>query len=78
MIDRRALLQGAAGTLACLLDLRGLSAAVQTSTSPYRRPKLKITDVRTARSLASRRVYSDQGLFGDGEGVDAVSGGPPS
>jgi galactonate dehydratase len=76
MIDRRSFFQGAAGSLACLLNLRGLSAAVQTSTSPYRRPKLKITDVRTAfvRSLHVR-VYSDQGLFGDGEGVDAVSGG---
>jgi hypothetical protein len=76
MIDRRSLFRGAAGTLACLLDLRGLSAAVQTSTSPYRRPKLKITDVHTAfvRSLHVR-VYCDQGLVGDGEGVDAVSGG---
>src|SRR5512136_1363706 len=77
MIDRRSVLQGgAAGTLAGLLDLRGLSAAVQTTTSPYRRPKLKITDVRTAFVRALHvRVYSDQGLVGDGEGVDAVSGG---
>ena len=75
MIDRRTLFQGA-GALACLLNLKGLSAAVQTSTSPYRRPKLKITDVRTAlvRSLHVR-IYSDQGLVGEGEGVDAVSGG---
>jgi galactonate dehydratase len=75
MFDRRTLFQGA-GALACLLNLKELSAAVQTTTSPSRRPKLKITDVRTAvvRSLHVR-IYSDQGLVGEGEGVDAVSGG---
>ncbi len=77
MIERRSFFQSAAGTMATLFSLEGLFAAVQTSTSPYRRPKLKITDVRTAvvRSLHVR-VYSDQGLVGDGEGVDAVSGAP--
>jgi galactonate dehydratase len=75
-MNRRSLIQFGGAGLAGLFSLRGLSAAVQNSTSPYRRPKLKITDVRTSvvRSLHVR-VYSDQGLYGDGEGVDAVSGG---
>ena len=59
-----------------MLSLGGLSAAIQASSSPYQRPKLKIKEVRTAlvRGLHVR-IYSDQGLFGDGEAVDAVSGG---
>jgi len=62
------------------LALPSLSAAVQTATSPYRRPKLKITDVKTAMVRAHGpqlhvRVYTDQGLIGQGEGTDAVTGG---
>jgi len=76
--NRRSFLRGAGGGLAGLFGLRELSAAVQTATSPYRRPRLKITDVRTASLGALHvRVYSDQGLFGHGEAVDAVSGGAP-
>jgi galactonate dehydratase len=76
MIARRSLLQTGAAALAGLLHPKGLSAAIQNTTSPYRRPKLKITDVKTAvvRGLHVR-IYTDQGLVGDGEGVDAVSGG---
>jgi galactonate dehydratase len=76
MIDRRSLLQTGTAALAGLFHPKSLSAAVQNTTSPYRRPKLKITDVKTAvvRGLHVR-IYTDQGLFGDGEGVDAVSGG---
>jgi galactonate dehydratase len=76
VINRRSFFQQAGGSLAGILSLTGLSAAVQNSTSPYRRPKLKITEVRTAyvRGLHVR-IFTDQGLFGDGEGVDAVSGG---
>jgi galactonate dehydratase len=76
MVDRRSLFRLGAATLACLFDPSGLSAAVQTATSPYRRARLKITDVKTAlvRGLHVR-IYSDQGLVGEGEGVDAVSGG---
>lgn len=71
--SRRALL-GAA------LSLPGLAAAIQTASSPYRRPKLKITDVRTALIRAHGlqlhvRVYTDQGLIGQGEATDAASGG---
>ena len=73
MTSRRDLLRGA-------LCLPALSAAVQAQTSPYRRPKLKITDVRTAeiRSHGYQlhvRIYTDQGLIGQGEGTDAVQGG---
>jgi galactonate dehydratase len=76
MIARRSLLQTGAAALAGLFHPKGLSAAIQNTTSPYRRPKLKITDVKTAvvRGLHVR-IYTDQGLVGDGEGVDAVSGG---
>jgi galactonate dehydratase len=76
MIDRRSLLAAGAAALGGLFGAKSLSAAVQNTTSPYRRPKLKITDVKTAvvRGLHVR-IYTDQGLVGDGEGVDAVSGG---
>ncbi len=64
------------------LSLPNLSAAVQTATSPYRRPKLKITDVRTAEIQAHGyqvhvRVYTDQGIFGHGECTDAAHGAVP-
>ena len=72
MFNRRSFLGG----LGALLSFRGLSAALQTSTSPSRRPKLRITDVQTAFVRALHvRIITDQGVFGDGEGVDAVSGG---
>ena len=69
-------LAGGAG----LLSLPGLSSALQQTTSPYRRPKLKITDVRTAYIRAHGpqlhvRVYTDQGLIGQGEATDAAIGG---
>jgi len=75
---RRSLLRSAAGAL----SLPGLAAAVQTASSPYRRPKLKITDVRTAMISGHGlqlhvRVYTDQGLVGQGEATDAASGGVP-
>lgn len=74
--DRRSFLSQASGGLAGLLSLKGLSAAVQSSSSPYGRPKLKITDVQTARVRALHvRIYTDQGIIGDGEAVDAISGG---
>ena len=78
--NRRSFITVAAGALAGSLNLRGLSAAVQTASSPYRRPKLKITDVRTAQVRAHGlqlhvRVYTDQGVIGQGEATDAVAGG---
>ncbi len=62
-----------------MLSLPGLSAAVQNTTSPYRRPKLKITDIRTAYVMSHGpqlhvRVYTDQGLIGQGEATDAAIG----
>jgi len=50
--------------------------------SPYRRPKLKITDVRTAEVLVHGhqvhvRIYTDQGIYGQGEATDAVAGAVP-
>jgi galactonate dehydratase len=58
-----------------MFSLSSLSAAAQTATRPYQRPKLKITDVKTAMLQGFHvRIYTDQGLTGDGEAVDAVSG----
>lgn len=59
-----------------------LTAAVQTVSSPYRRPKLKITEIRTAEVRVHGyqvhvRVYTDQGIVGQGEATDAVQGGVP-
>ena len=65
-VSRRDLLRGAARSAAGLLAFPSLSAAVQTSSSPYRRPKLTISDVRTAEVMAHGyqlhvRIYTDQG-----------------
>ncbi len=62
------------------LSLPGLASAIQTAASPYRRPRLKITDVKTAYIGAHGaqlhiRVYADQGLVGQGESTDAAIGG---
>ncbi len=66
--------------LASSFALPALARAVQEQSSPYRRPKLKITDVRTAQVMGHGlqlpvRIYTDQGLYGHGEGTDAVQGG---
>lgn len=76
-VDRRGFL-GLAG--AGLMGLPGLSMALQQATSPYRRPKLRITDVKTAYVGAHGpqlhvRIYTDQGLIGQGEATDAAVGG---
>ena len=68
-----------AGALGGLFGLPGLSAAVQKSGSPHRRPKLKITDVRTAQVnvqglLVHVRIYTNEGLIGQGEVADAADG----
>ena len=65
-----------------IFALPSLSAAVQEAAPPYRRPKLKITDVRTAEVRVHGyqlhvRIYTDQGIFGHGEGTDAIQGGVP-
>ena len=78
-LSRRGLLTAAAAA-GGIFALPSLAHAVQAATSPYRRPKLKITDVRTAEILGHGyqlhvRIYTDQGLWGHGEGTDAVRGG---
>lgn len=80
-IHRRSFLQTSLGS-AGLLSFSSLSSAVQAASSPYRRPKLKITDIRTAEVISHGyqlhvRVYTDQGITGQGEGTDAVQGGVP-
>lgn len=81
MISRRRLLQTAGVPVAGALALPSLSAAIQASRTPYQRPKLKITDVRTAMVLvhgsqAHIRIYTDQGLIGQGESTDAAIATP--
>ena len=80
-MSRRSFL-GGLGAVGGVLGLPGLARAIQETSSPYRRPKLKITDVRTAQVLAHGpqvhvRIYTDQGLIGQGEATDAAVGAPP-
>jgi galactonate dehydratase len=74
-MERRSFFHSAFG----LLGFPALSSAVQVATSPYRRPKLTITDVRTAQVRAHGhqvhvRIYTDAGLVGHGEATDAAVG----
>ena len=79
---RRHFLSAGTAALASGFSLPNLSAAIQNTTSPYRRPKLKITDVRTAQVVVHGpqvhvRVYTDQGIYGHGEATDAAVGAVP-
>jgi galactonate dehydratase len=81
MITRRTLLQTAAAPIAGAFALTSLSKAIQAQTTTWQRPKLKITDVRTAMVMvhgpqAHVRIYTDQGLTGQGESTDAAVGTP--
>jgi len=81
MITRRTLLQTAAAPIVGAFALPSLSKAIQAATTTYQRPKLKITDVRTAMVVvhgpqAHVRIYTDQGLIGQGESTDAAVGTP--
>ena len=66
-INRRTLLRSLATGLGAY-SLPSLSTAVQAATTAYNRPKLKITDVRTAEvrvhgyRLRPRRRAVDQGV----------------
>ena len=80
--SRRSVLKSAAlcsfGALSTF-SLPALAQALETNSSPYRRPKLKITDVRTAQVLVHGpqthvRIYTDQGIYGQGEATDAAVG----
>src|SRR6185312_1000741 len=77
--SRRAFAKGLAAPIAGVFALPALSAAVQEKSSVYSRPKLKITDIRTAEvrvhGLQTHiRIYTDQGLIGQGEATDAAAG----
>jgi galactonate dehydratase len=68
--------------LAGMLGLPSLSAAAQEALSPFRRPKLKITEIRTAEVRVHGyqvhvRIYTDQGIVGQGESTDAALGSVP-
>lgn len=78
-LSRRWFLRSAGSLCGGALALARLSAAIQTTSSPYRRPKLKITDVRTAEVRVHGhqlhvRIYTDQGIYGHGEATDAAAG----
>jgi galactonate dehydratase len=79
MSSRRDFFAKAGLAMGAALSLPSLSAAIQDNTSPYRRPKLKITDIRTAEVRVHGhqthvRMYTDQGVFGEGECTDAADG----
>jgi galactonate dehydratase len=68
--------------LAGMLGLPSLSKAAQEALSPTRRPKLKITEIRTAEVRVHGyqvqvRIYTDQGIVGQGESTDAAQGNVP-
>jgi len=68
--------------LAGMLGLPGIAEAAQAAASAYRRPKLKITEIRTAEVRVHGyqvhvRVYTDQGIVGQGETTDASQGNVP-
>ncbi len=80
--SRRSLLKGAAlpalGSVSAF-SLPALADAIQTNSTPYQRIKIKITDVRTAQVLVHGpqthvRIYTDQGIYGQGECTDAAVG----
>ena len=77
-MSRRGFL-GGLGAFGGVMSVPGLARAIQETSSPYRRPKLKITDVRTAQVRGHGhqvhvRIYTDEGLIGHGEATDAVVG----
>src|ERR1035438_4387606 len=80
--NRRTLLKNALLPMAGLAGLPSLSAAVQAASTPFNRPKLKITEIRTAEVRVHGyqvhvRVHTDQGIVGQGESTDAAVGGVP-
>jgi galactonate dehydratase len=78
-ISRRSFAKSALAPVAGAFALPGLAKAIQEHSTVYNRPKLKITDIRTAEVMVHGlqthvRVYTDQGLFGQGEATDAANG----
>ena len=79
---RRTVLKSSLLPLAGLAGFPSLSAAAQSVSTPYNRPKLKITEIRTAEVRVHGyqvhvRVYTDQGIIGQGECTDAAAGSVP-
>ncbi len=80
--NRRDLLKGGLLSLAGMAGLPSLSAAVEGMSTPQSRPKLKITEIRTAEVRVHGyqvhvRVYTDGGIVGQGETTDASAGNVP-
>jgi galactonate dehydratase len=80
--NRRTLLKSGLMSIAGMAGMPSLRAAVEQAANEYRRPKLKITDIRTAEVRVHGyqvhvRVYTDQGIVGQGESTDAASGNVP-
>jgi galactonate dehydratase len=78
-LTRRQAISGMLSPIAGAFALPALAAAVEETTSPHGRPKLKITDIRTAEVMVHGhqthvRIYTDQGLIGHGESTDAAEG----
>lgn len=81
-LNRRTLLKSGLLSIAGIAGMPSLSAAVEAVTTPYNRPKLKITEIRTAEVRVHGyqvhiRVYTDQGVVGQGETTDAAAGNVP-
>lgn len=77
--SRRDFFRNSVAGLGGVLSASALSEAVQAQTSPYGRPKLKITDIRTAEVRVHGhqlhvRIYTDQGIVGQGEATDSAEG----
>ena len=80
--NRRTLLKSALLSIAGGAGLPSLRAATEQAANGYRRPKLKITEIRTAEVRVHGyqvhvRVYTDQGIIGQGEATDAAMGSVP-
>jgi galactonate dehydratase len=80
--NRRTVLSRGLLSVAGMAGMPSLRAAVEQVASEYRRPKLKITEIRTAEVRVHGyqvhvRVYTDQGIFGQGESTDAATGNVP-
>ena len=79
---RRSMMKCSLMPIAGLLGLPSISEALQNADTSYRRPKLKITEIRTAEVRVHGyqvhvRVYTDQGIVGQGESTDASQGNVP-
>ena len=78
-LNRRSLIKSSLMPLAGMLGLPSISEAAQAASSEYRRPKLRITEVRTAEVRVHGyqvhvRIYTDQGIIGQGETTDSAVG----